>query len=90
MLYLIFLQTNKIYMTSITVNIPNHKVSFFKKLMTEMGYTFEENKPRLYNPETGECLNDKTMKVIQDMRSGKEPVYEMKSIDEFKKWCESL
>ncbi len=77
-------------MTSITVNIPNHKVSFFKKLMTEMGYTFEENKPRLYNPETGECLNDKTMKVIQDMRSGKEPVYEMKSIDEFKKWCESL
>lgn len=77
-------------MTSITVNIPNHKVSFFKKLMAEMGYTYEENKPRLYNPETGECLNDKTMKVIQDMRSGKEPVYEMKSIDEFKKWCESL
>ncbi len=77
-------------MTSITVNIPNHKVSFFKKLMTEMGYTFEENKPRLYNPETGECLNDKTMKVIQDMRSGKEPVYEMKSMDDFKNWCESL
>ena len=77
-------------MTSITVNIPNHKVSFFKKLMTEMGYTFEENKPRLYYPETGECLNDKTMKVIQDMRSGKEPVYEMKSMDDFKNWCESL
>lgn len=50
----------------------------------------EENKPRLYNPETGECLNDKTMKVIQDMRSGKEPVYEMKSMDDFKNWCESL
>ena len=42
------------------------------------------------SPETGECLNEETMKVIQDMRSGKEPVYEMKSIDEFKKWCESL
>ena len=50
----------------------------------------EENKLRLYNPETGECLNDKTMKVIQDMRSGKEPVYEMKSMDDFKNWCESL
>jgi hypothetical protein len=47
-------------------------------------------KPRLYDPETGECLNDKTMKAIEDVRNGKEPVYEMKSMDEFKAWCESL
>ena len=47
-------------------------------------------KPRLYDPETGEYLNDKTMKAIEDVRSGKEPVYEMKSMDEFKAWCESL
>ena len=47
-------------------------------------------KPRLYDPETGEELNDKTMKVIEDVRNGKEPVYEMKSMEEFKAWCESL
>ena len=27
-------------------------------------------KPRLYDPETGEYLNDKTMKAIEDVRSG--------------------
>jgi hypothetical protein len=86
-------------MTAITVNIPNRKVSFFKKLIAEMGWTYtvvEEpaetkvKKPRLYDPETGEYLNDKTMKIIEDVRSGKEPTYEIKSMDEFKAWCESL
>ena len=47
-------------------------------------------KPRLYDPETGEYLNDKTMKAIEDVRSGKEPVYEIKSMEEFKAWCEAL
>lgn len=47
-------------------------------------------KPRLYDPETGEYLNDKTMKAIEDVRSGKEPTYEMKSMEEFKAWCEAL
>ena len=47
-------------------------------------------KPRLYDPETGEYLNDETMQAIEDVRSGKEPVYEMKSMDEFKAWCEAL
>ena len=47
-------------------------------------------KPRLYNPETGECLNDKTMKIIEDVRSGKEPTYDIGSIEEFKAWCEAL
>jgi len=84
-------------MTAITINIPDRKVSFFKKLMAEMGWTYkveEEAQPkakaRLFNPETGESLNDKTMKAIEDVRSGKEPVYEMKSMEEFKAWCESL
>ena len=48
------------------------------------------HKPRLYDPETGEYLNDETMQAIEDVRSGKEPVYEMKSMDEFKAWCEAL
>ena len=85
-------------MTAITINIPNRKVGFFKKLIAEMGWTYEvkedtaqpKAKPRLYDPETGECLNDKTMKAIEDVRSGKEPVYEMKSMEEFKAWCEAL
>ncbi|MCR4958513.1 MAG: hypothetical protein K6B13_07925 [Prevotella sp.] len=50
----------------------------------------EPRKPRLYDPETGEYLNDETMQAIEDVRSGKEPVYEMKSLDEFKAWCEAL
>ena len=68
-------------MTAITINIPNSKVSFFKKLITEMGWIYEvkeepvTKKPRLYDPETGEYLNDKTMKVIEDVRSGKEPIF---------------
>ena len=44
----------------------------------------------IYDPETGEYLNDETMQAIEDVRSGKEPVYEMKSMDEFKAWCEAL
>ena len=50
----------------------------------------ESRKSRLYDPETGEYLNDETMQAIEDVRSGKEPVYEMKSMDEFKAWCEAL
>ena len=52
--------------------------------------TSKAKKPRLYDPETGEYLNDKTMKAIEDVRSGKEPVYEMKTMEEFKAWCEAL
>ena len=91
----IFAQTIKYndVMTAITINIPNHEVSFFKKMMEKMGWTYsvaEPRKPRLYDPETGEYLNDETMQAIEDVRSGKEPVYEMKSMDEFKAWCEAL
>lgn len=81
-------------MTAITVNIPDRKVSFFKKLIAEMGWTYEvadaKSRARLYDPETGEYLNDKTMKVIENVRNGKDPVYEIKSMDEFKAWCEAL
>ena len=46
--------------------------------------------PRLYDPETGEYLNDKTMKVIENVRNGKEKMYSFESLDDFKDWCESL
>ena len=48
------------------------------------------NRPRLYDPETGEYLNDKTMKVIENVRNGKEKMYSFESLDDFKDWCESL
>ena len=45
-------------MTAITINIPNHEVSFFKKMISKMGWTYtvagEETtakKSRLYDPE---------------------------------------
>ena len=34
-------KTTKI-MTAITINIPNHEVSFFKKMMAKMGWTYSE------------------------------------------------
>ena len=74
-------------MTSITINIPNSDVSFFKKMIKKMGWTYtmadEESqvaKPRLYDPETGEYLNDKTMKAIEeaheDMKHGRLKSYD--------------
>ena len=29
-------------MKAITINIPNHEVSFFKKMITKMGWTYSE------------------------------------------------
>ena len=76
-------------MTTITVNIPNRKVSFFRRLVTEMGYTCEVEpkklRARLYDPETGECLNDETMQAIEDVRSGKDKGTSYSSFEDFKK-----
>ena len=83
-------------MTAITIYIPNRKVSFFKKLIAEMGWTYEMKeepavkKPHLYDPETGEYLNDKTMKIIEDARSGKEPLIEYDSFEDFKEAMRKL
>ena len=46
-------------------------------------------KPRLYDPETGECLNDKTMKVIEDARQGQGIAF-TGSFEDFKKWAEEV
>ena len=88
-------------MTAITINIPNREVGFFKKMISKMGWTYtvaeepvkakaKARKPRLYDPETGEYLNDKTMKAIEDVRSGKDKGTTYESFEEFKAWCESL
>ena len=50
----------------------------------------EPRKPRLYDPETGEYLNDETMQAIEDVRSGKDQGTVYKSFEEFKKAMEAL
>lgn len=86
-------------MTAITINIPNREVSFFKKIMAKMGWTYSiadepvktaTPKPRLYDPETGEFLNDKTMKVIEDVRSGKDKGTTYATFEEFEKAMRAL
>ena len=49
-----------------------------------------EFKPRLYDPETGEYLNDKTMKAIEDVRSGKDKGTTYSSFEEFEKAMRAL
>ena len=46
--------------------------------------------PRLYDPETGEYLNDKTMKAIEDMRSGKDKGTTYSSFEDFEKAMRAL
>ena len=75
-----------------TVSVPSIDTKRFKQLIKLMGWTAVPSKStaRLFDPETGEYLNDETMQAIEDVRNGKEPVYTMKSMDEFKAWCEGL
>ena len=50
---------------------------------------FKAAKPRLYDPETGEYLDDATMKVIEDARKGKN-VIEVGSMDDYLKLVNNL
>ncbi len=75
-----------------TLTVPKADVSFFKTMAKKMGWTIERKrtaKPRLYDPETGECLNDATMKVIEDARKGKN-VIEVGSMDDYLKLVSNL
>ena len=50
----------------------------------------QKAKTRLYDPETGEYLNDKTMKAIEDVRSGKDKGTTYSSFEEFEKAMRAL
>ena len=77
-------------MTSITINIPDNEVGFFKKVMKKFGWVYHiEEKPKLIDPETGDTLNEKTMKVIEDAQNGKGIEF-TGSLNEFKSWAEAL
>lgn len=48
-------------------------MAFIKQLGKRMGWTVSEAKPtdNLYDPESGEYLNDETMQAIRDVEAGK-------------------
>ena len=75
-----------------TLNVPKTEVSFFRTMAKKMGWTIEKKKkekPRMYDPETGEYLNDETMKVIEDSMNGKGIVW-TGTAEEFKEWAKAL
>ena len=75
------------------LTMPKADVSFFKTMAKKMGWTIERKrtaKPRLYDTETGEYLNDKTMKAIEDVRSGKDKGTTYTSFEEFEKAMRAL
>ncbi|MBR2771028.1 MAG: hypothetical protein IKD78_03305 [Bacteroidales bacterium] len=75
-----------------TLNVPKSEVSFFRTMAKKMGWTIEKKKkekPRMYDPETGEYLNDETMKVIEDSMNGKGIVW-TGTAEEFKEWAKAL
>ena len=75
-----------------TLTVPKADVNFFKTMAKKMGWTIEHKrtaKPRLYDPETGEYLNDATMEVIEKARKGKD-VIEVGSMDDYLKLVRNL
>ena len=75
-----------------TLTVPKADVNFFKTMAKKMGWTIEHKrtaKPRLYDPETGEYLNDATMEVIEKAREGKD-VIEVGSMDDYLKLVRNL
>lgn len=75
-----------------TLNVPKAEVSFFKTMAKKMGWSIEKKKkekPRMYDPETGEYLNDETIKVIEDSMNGK-GLLEFDSYEDFKEWAKAL
>jgi hypothetical protein len=75
-----------------TLELPKGDTAFLKTIAKKMGWTLRSKrtaKPRLYDPETGDCLNDATMKVIENARKGKD-VIEVGSMDDYLKLVSNL
>ena len=69
---------------------PTTRSVFFKKMMEKLGWSYQvQEKTQLFDPETGDRLNDKTMKVIEDARNGKGIEFSG-TVNEFKQWAETL
>lgn len=59
--------------TSINIQMPRGDMAFLRQLAKRMGWSLSEvtTNDRLYDPETGEYLNDETMEAIREAESGK-------------------
>lgn len=66
-------------MTAITINVPNHEVSFFKKMIAKMGWTYTEADP-VYTAATDKAQAlakvDDAFAQLRQMKDG-----ELKGID---------
>ena len=77
--------TPRVSPDTFTLTVPKADVSLFRSIAKKMGWKIERRravKSRLYDPETGDSLNDATMKVIEDARKGKD-VIDVGSMDEY-------
>ena len=63
----------------------SEKLQLVTMLIESVKPAVTPRKPRLYDPETGEYLNDETMQAIEDVRSGKDQGTTYESFEEFKK-----
>lgn len=74
-----------------TVSIPTIDTKKFRQFVKLMGWTAKAvpTPTQLYDPESGEYVNEKTMRVIEDARQGKGIAFRG-SIDEFKTWADAL
>ena len=58
---------------SINIQMPRGDMAFLRQLAKRMGWSLSEvtTNDRLYDPETGEYLNEETMQAIRDAEAGK-------------------
>ena len=74
------------------VSVPKIDTKKFKSLIKLMGWTVAPAKStaRLYDPETGDYVNDETMQAIEDARSGQDQGTSYSSFEEFEKAMRAL
>lgn len=67
---------------SINIQMPRGDMAFFRQLAKRMGWSVSEVTPNdsLFDPETGEYLNEETMQAIRDVEAGH--VKRCKNLDE--------
>ena len=67
---------------SINIQMPRDDMAFFRQLAKRMGWSVSEVTPNdsLFDPETGEYLNEETMQAIRDVEAGH--VKRCKNLDE--------
>ena len=75
----------KTYCDTLHKGMEPEKLQLITMLAESVRPAVTPHKPRLYDPETGEYLNDETMQAIEDVRSGKDQGTTYESFEEFKK-----